>query len=357
MNILSLCSNPDLLSVIRIINIVILIIKIAVPIILIVIISFDITSAIKAGDEDLLKKQMQGVVRKLIAAVVIFLIPSFTNLIIKIADPDNVYVSCMNDATVEGIQEAYIFKASELVLKAEETKSYTDYGKAKAYITNIDDESVYSDFEKRLDAVYLIIQENIKKEDEKTNTSDGDINNTVKGKYVSPVKETPGGYYGTQNNTYCTYKNATQSIIHDLMLNEGTSVYASFDGTAVFSQGYCVVSGKSYLWSYGNKVQITGNNGEGIVIGHLSSFVINGQTTKGNIVASCNSSFSNCGAGDCSSGTKYTTVGTQTVKAGDLIGYTGNTGNSGAPHLHVELKNPNGGGCAVDPWSDYFGLK
>jgi hypothetical protein len=157
MSILSVCSNPDILSIIRIINMAVLIIKIAVPIILIVVLSFDLLSAIKAGDEDLLKKQLQGAVRKMIAAVVIFLLPSFINLIIKIADPENIYTDCMSDATVEGIQEAYVSKASELVLKAENTNSYTDYGKAKSYITKIDDETVYNNFEERLDAVYQII--------------------------------------------------------------------------------------------------------------------------------------------------------------------------------------------------------
>ena len=61
MNILSLCQNGDVLSVFRIINIVILFIKIIVPIILIVNGMLTIMKTIKVGEEDLLasaKKQL-----------------------------------------------------------------------------------------------------------------------------------------------------------------------------------------------------------------------------------------------------------------------------------------------------------
>lgn len=171
MLILNICSNPEVLSVLRIVNLVILMVRIAVPIILIVVLSFDMLSAIKVGNEDLLKQHMQGGVRKIIAAVVIFLMPSLVFFIIKLANPNNGYISCLNNATVVGIQETYNSKASQLVSKAEATKSYTDYGKAKAYISKIDDKSTFDSYENRLDVVYQIIEKRL--EDAKPKSGSG----------------------------------------------------------------------------------------------------------------------------------------------------------------------------------------
>ena len=356
MYILAVCDNPEIAGVMKIINTIILLIRIAIPIILIVVLSIDFMGAIKTGDKDLLKEKTNGAVKKIIAATLIFLIPSFVNLIVKLSNPSNEYLSCLSIKSDADIQTVYSKKAEELVSKAESTKTLSDYSSAKIIVNKMSSSAEKDSYNSRLDAVYTVIQDRMDEENKEDQTSGGstDTNNDVKGTYVSPVKSI--GYLGSQNDTYCTYANGTRAIIHDNMIDEGTPVYASFDGTATFTQNYCTVNGKSYLWSYGNKIVINGNNGEGIVMGHFSAFVINGSKTTGSITATCHQAFSSCGAGACSGGTKSTTVGTQTVKAGDLIGYSGNTGNSGGPHLHVELKNPNGGGCVVDPWHDYFGL-
>ena len=95
MNILSLCQNGDVLSVFRIINIVILFIKIIVPIILIVNGMLTIMKTIKVGEEDLLASAKKQLVNNVIAAVIIFLVPTFVNVIIKTVGTENGYKNCL----------------------------------------------------------------------------------------------------------------------------------------------------------------------------------------------------------------------------------------------------------------------
>ena len=68
------------------------------------------------------------------------------------------------------------------------------------------------------------------------------------------------------------------------------------------------------------------------------------------------SSSSKCGAGHCSSGMISTQVAEVKVRKGQLIGYTGTTGNSLGPHLHVEIHEQGSRTCVTDPW-DAFGMR
>ena len=102
----------------------------------------------------------------------------------------------------------------------------------------------------------------------------------------------------------------------DYGCSEGTPVYAAASGTVVVSTAKRDSSG-NYI-SYGEYIKI--NHGEGFITiyAHLSKRIIN--------------------SGD-------------TVSAGQLIGYSGNTGNSTGPHLHFELQI---NGTQVDP-RNYYG--
>ena len=58
-----------------------------------------------------------------------------------------------------------------------------------------------------------------------------------------------------------------------------------------------------------------------------------------------------CGAAACSSGIQKNVIMKKSVKKGELIGYTGNTGNSEGPHLHVEIHEGGSSACVSDPYA------
>ena len=78
--ILNICDNGDVLSVMRIVNITVLIIKIAIPIILILSLSINYLKAVYTSDNDALVKANKQAVNKMIAAILIFFIPTFVNV-------------------------------------------------------------------------------------------------------------------------------------------------------------------------------------------------------------------------------------------------------------------------------------
>jgi len=120
---------------------------------------------------------------------------------------------------------------------------------------------------------------------------------------------------------------------HDISRNvsTGTPVYAITGGTAYYYQ--CHTNGK--LRSYGNYVKFVSDDGVYEVrYAHLSGF--NGMPTS--ITADT--------PHPCSGAAKTDPVGSRHVSAGETIGWIGTTGNSSAPHLHIEIYR---NGARVDP--------
>lgn len=124
----------------------------------------------------------------------------------------------------------------------------------------------------------------------------------------------------------------------DYKASSGTPVYAPADGKVVFRQTYSTSYKK--LASYGNNIVFTSGDGVyEVKCAHLSSF--NGISCKytSSLAYPCGASKYKCNTIIC---------GTKNVKQGDLIGYTGSTGNASGPHLHIEVRK---NGNAANPAS------
>ena len=149
--IASICSNPKVLEVMRYINIFITIIRIVVPILLIFSLSFKLIKAVTSGNEDGLSKVKKNAPSNIIAAVVIFLIPSIVSLIVKVSFPNSDYKECLIIKSSDEINILYDNKMSEYVSIAAETLDINDYANALNYLKNIKDKNKRNGYQKKLD--------------------------------------------------------------------------------------------------------------------------------------------------------------------------------------------------------------
>lgn len=147
--ILGICGEPDILKVIMLVKTVMNIIRIAVPIILIVIMMVTYAQAV-AKNEAVSKTNMFFVYRG-IAAVVIFAIPTLVIALLNIVGAnDKEFKDCMDFANPVGISNAYINKASRAIANLRTTLSNDDYFNAENAIRNIEDDTERANFETKL---------------------------------------------------------------------------------------------------------------------------------------------------------------------------------------------------------------
>ena len=156
--VLDVCENGDVLSVLRIVNIVLTIIRIVVPIILIVSLMLNYLNATKNNDSDALAKANKLTVVRIIAAILVFLIPTFVYTIVDVVDPGNrTYFSCINDATPENITAAYRLMTEKYIDIAKESLKLSDYQIALNSLNKIKDEGVKTELMAELEELKLYI--------------------------------------------------------------------------------------------------------------------------------------------------------------------------------------------------------
>lgn len=91
-----MCSNEDILNIVYLIKIVVIGIQIVVPIILIVTMSLDFAKGMK--DAKAPSDILVTCKNRIIAAVVIFIIPLLVNILLKLAGSSTLFTACWNNA-------------------------------------------------------------------------------------------------------------------------------------------------------------------------------------------------------------------------------------------------------------------
>lgn len=157
MFILSICDNAEILSVLRLIKIVIGIIRVVVPILLILSLSLEFAKAVMSSDSDLLKSASSAAVKKCIAAILIFFIPTFMNMIGNMTSDDGMYKTCLENATTENINAAFEVRAQTLMTRAKDDISNTSYQLAKLAVKKISDPILRSQYEEELRELKVVL--------------------------------------------------------------------------------------------------------------------------------------------------------------------------------------------------------
>ena len=156
--LLTLCNNPELLSVIRVIKLLMIAIQIAAPIMLVVFVMIEFFNVINEGKDGALKKAFNNSLSRCIACIVLFLVPTFVNVVIGLSTMDNSYKSCLDNATVDKIQSAYNDRAREKVNIAKEKLTDYSYQDAMNALENMSDGEEKNNLLKELENLDFVIK-------------------------------------------------------------------------------------------------------------------------------------------------------------------------------------------------------
>lgn len=127
--LIDLCEKSSALRVIYLIKTAIGIIGMVVPIILIVSLMITAVTAIVKQDDDALKKMQQSAVKKIVAAFIVFLVPTFVDILLTTLNTGTSFNTCYNNATPDYIS----YRASEEeALKELERQQRSQAAAAKA---------------------------------------------------------------------------------------------------------------------------------------------------------------------------------------------------------------------------------
>ena len=367
---------------------VILIIKIAVPILLILTAMITLMKTIKVGNEDLLAKAKKQLVNNCIAAIVVFLVPTLVNVIVKTNGVENGYKDCLTSATIEGITYAYITTADTLVAKAEETKTYNDYYAAVNALSKIKDETFRNDYNGRLSVLYEDIKAKMDAENDKEKpTGDGSSGNggnlSGDGSLDVPGNSSSNGNSACKASSYNSTEPDSSAALNcwpnyvnvsnftfpkddstgkplGAWPSNTSSIPVQLTGYKTYQNGKIIlpktpVNGTLDYSEWGHTSNKSGNETSYTVSIKMDDYItIDGKSVNRIFLTHMSGIRYRCNQGSCG----------RIVKMGELIGFTGNAagstcGASGwAPHLHMTLYPDNNysGGLTTSQIEKIYGL-
>ena len=217
--ILSVCEEPSIMNVMFYVILMIKILRAAIPIILIITVMIKFASAIAKHDNDLLTKATKSVIPNLIAAVLIFLVPTFVDIVVKLSFPNSDYTNCISGITLDTVNAAFNAKMDKLISEAESSLEYSDYSSALTYLSNIKDSTKKQEYETKLNTIKELI-DNKEAESKPSTPSTPITGGSCEYKIESgKTKVTVGNTEGALSYTYQYGSNRVDSTSNTYVIN------------------------------------------------------------------------------------------------------------------------------------------
>ena len=217
--ILSVCEEPSIMNVMYYVILMIKILRAAIPIILIITVMLKFASAVTKHDEAAIKKVTSSVVQNLVAAVLIFLVPTFVDIVVKLSFPNSDYTNCISGITLDTVNAAFNAKMDKLISEAESSLEYSDYSSALTYLSNIKDSTKKQEYEAKLNTIKELI-DNKEAESKPSTPSTPITGGSCEYKIESgKTKVTVGNTEGALSYTYQYGSNRVDSTSNTYVIN------------------------------------------------------------------------------------------------------------------------------------------
>lgn len=153
----AICTDPDAMTILRMVKTILTIAKIILPLIIIVTASIDFAKLVIAGNFENFKGPLEKLMYRLIAAVLVFFIPTLVNVIFGFIDENIDVVACFDNASLENIDAAYESKAIILLTQAEYSLDSQDYEDASYAVSKLEDGETKDNYLARLEKLHSLI--------------------------------------------------------------------------------------------------------------------------------------------------------------------------------------------------------
>jgi len=183
----AICTDPDAMTILRMVKTLITVAKILLPLIIIITASINFTQLVISGNFENFKKPAEKLMYGLIAAVIVFFVPTVVNVIFGFVDERVDVIACFENASLENINLAYVKQADILLVKAEASLDSQDYDEAAYVVNQLEEGTTKTNYLSRLEKLHTTISDKYK-------------TNYVPRKITSPTTNS-GSTSGSGNNT------------------------------------------------------------------------------------------------------------------------------------------------------------